>query len=170
MFRPIATRTLMAGVLAVMTALAAPNVAVAQHLIEFEPGVACQFGLGIDVTGGGEHRPFRQFTDRDGQPVMIIEAGEGFGLLLTNMTTGATLDLPPNGATSRTVFNPDGSRTTYATGHQLLILFPTDMPPGPSTTLYVGRLVFTILPTPTGDIFTLDEASGIQRDLCAELS
>ena len=31
MFRPIATRTLMAGVLAVMTALAAPNVAVAQH-------------------------------------------------------------------------------------------------------------------------------------------
>ena len=158
MFRPIATRTLMAGVLAVMTALAAPNVAVAQHLIEFEPGVACQFGLGIE------------FTDRDGQPVMIIEAGEGFGLLLTNMTTGATLDLPPNGATSRTVFNPDGSRTTYATGHQLLILFPTDMPPGPSTTLYVGRLVFTILPTPTGDIFTLDEASGIQRDLCAELS
>jgi len=29
-------------------------------------------------------------------------------------------------------------------GHNVLILFPSDVPAGPSTTLYVGRVVFTV--------------------------
>jgi hypothetical protein len=65
------------------------------------------------------------------------------------------------------VFNADGSRTVTLTGHNLLILFPTDVPPGPSTTLYVGRVVFTV---DAGGVFTLESTSGRATDICAALS
>jgi hypothetical protein len=48
----------------------------------------------------------------------------------------------------------------------VLILFPTDVPAGPSTTLYVGRVVFTVV----GDVFTLRSTSGTATDICAALS
>ena len=53
-------------------------------------------------------------------------------------------------------------------GHNGLILFPTDVPAGPSTTHYIGRIVFHARPT-TG-VFTLRQESNNQRDVCAELS
>ena len=64
---------------------------------------------------------------------------------------------------------PDGRTTTFtATGHFVLILFPTDVPAGPSTTYYVGRVVVTI-DNLTG-VFTLQETRGTATDLCAALS
>ena len=53
------------------------------------------------------------------------------------------------------------------TGHNVLILFPSDVPAGPSTTLYVGRVVFT---ADVNGIFTLVSTSGTSTDLCAALS
>ena len=49
-----------------------------------------------------------------------------------------------------------------------MFLFPTDIPAGPSTTLYVGRVVFDVNPA-TG-VFTLKETRGRATDLCAALS
>ena len=53
-------------------------------------------------------------------------------------------------------------------GHLVLIMFPSDVPAGPSTTLYVGRVVFDV-DNATG-VFTLREARGNATDLCAALS
>jgi hypothetical protein len=65
------------------------------------------------------------------------------------------------------VFNADGSQTVTVTGHNVLILFPTDVPAGPSTTLYVGRVVCTI---GVDQVFTLKSTSGKATDICAALS
>jgi hypothetical protein len=65
-------------------------------------------------------------------------------LTFTNLSGDATVALPANGAVANTVYNADGSQTVTLTGHNVLILFPTDVPAGPSTTLYVGRVVYTV--------------------------
>jgi hypothetical protein len=53
------------------------------------------------------------------------------------------------------------------TGHNVLFLFPTDVPAGPSTTLYVGRVVFHV---DTEGVFTLQSTNGTATDICAALS
>jgi hypothetical protein len=52
-------------------------------------------------------------------------------------------------------------------GHNVVFLFPTDNPPGPSTTLIVGRALIDV--SPTGD-FDVQSVSGTQTDICALLS
>ena len=49
----------------------------------------------------------------------------------------------------------------------MIILFPTDTPPGPSTTLYVGRVKYTV---DVNFTFTLLQSSGNKTDVCAALS
>jgi len=97
----------------------------------------------------------------------MLSAGRGFQLTLTNLATNATLALPANGAVTNTLVNADGSQRVTLTGHNVLILFPSDVPAGPSTTLYVGRVVFTV---DVNGIFTLVSTSGTSTDLCAALS
>ena len=63
---------------------------------------------------------------------------------------------------------PDGTELHVATGHNGLILFPTDVPAGPTTTLYVGRIVFTVDPD-TG-VFELLSTAGRATDVCAALA
>ena len=63
--------------------------------------------------------------------------------------------------------NADGSMTYITSGHNVLILFPTDFPPGPSTTLTVGLTVFTV---DASGVFRVLQASGNSTDLCAALS
>ncbi|TQM64922.1 hypothetical protein [Humibacillus xanthopallidus] len=99
--------------------------------------------------------------------VRTLSAGTGSALTFTNETSGATLSLRSNGAVTRSTPLEGGSNLTVSTGHNVLILFPTDVPAGPSTTLYTGRVVYTA--TATGD-FTVLETSGASRDLCAELT
>ncbi len=57
--------------------------------------------------------------------------------------------------------------TTVMTGHNILILFPTDIFAGPSTTLYVGRVAFTV---DANGVFTLGSTSGSSMDICAALA
>jgi hypothetical protein len=68
---------------------------------------------------------------------------------------------------THTTYNPDGSQTIEITGHNVLILFPTDFPPGPSTTLYVGRVVYSI---DASGVYTVLEESGKKTDICAAVS
>jgi hypothetical protein len=64
-------------------------------------------------------------------------------------------------------FDPDGSSTWRTTGHNVLILFPSDIPAGPSTTLTVGQVVFTV---GVDQIFTVLKVGGASTDICAALS
>jgi hypothetical protein len=130
-------------------------------------GVACSgFDLGINISGG-DHQVFKEFQDKNGNVVRTLQAGKGFALTFQNMSTGAQLSLQPNGSVIHTTINPDGSATVAATGHTVLILFPSDVPAGPSTTLYVGRVVYTI---DTNGVFTVQQTSGTSSDICASLS
>jgi hypothetical protein len=155
-----------AATLALLGAVAGAGAAGASDFtLELPAGTACSFPLRIDGTLGNPIN--RTFTDKDGNVVRILSAGTGSALTFTNDTSEATLSLRSNGAVTRTTPRADGSTLNVSTGHNVLILFPTDVPAGPSTTLYTGRIVYTV--TATGD-FTLLETSGTSRDLCAELT
>ena len=69
---------------------------------------------------------------------------QGIGAHLHQRSTGATLSSRSNGVATQTFYNPDGSFTVTLTGHNLLILFPTDVPAGPTHELYVGRVTFDV--------------------------
>jgi hypothetical protein len=132
--------------------------------VVFPAGTACTFDLQVDGFGG--HRQFREFKDKSGNVVRTLDAGTGSALTFTNLSTGTVLTTPSNGAVSRRTFNPDGSFTETDTGHNVLILFPTDNPAGPSTTLIVGRVVFTV---DLSAVFTVQRVTGKVTDICAAL-
>jgi hypothetical protein len=132
----------------------------------FPAGIACGFPLTLEA--GADTRSVHEFKDANGNVVRTILAGRGTAVTFTNETTHATLSLPANGAPWSIVNHPDGTSTYTTMGHLVLIMYPTDIPAGPSTTLYVGRVVFDV-DNATG-VFTLRETRGTATDLCAALS
>ena len=135
-------------------------------VIDLPAGTACpDFDLRIEIRGGNQ--VVKEFTDKNGNVVRTLTAGKGSALSFMNLSSGATFSLKANGAVTNTRFNPDGSSTSSTTGHNVLILFPTDIPAGPSTTLHVGRVVFTV---DTNGVFTMQSVSGKTTDICAILS
>jgi hypothetical protein len=132
---------------------------------DYPAGIACTFPLHVDRV---DKFKVHELTDSNGNEVLLITDLAG-PLTLTNTETGGSLTLPATGTVAKIVTTTDGRTTTWTvTGHELLILYPTDVPAGPSTTVYVGRVVFTINNL-TG-VFTLQEAHGTATDLCAALS
>ena len=132
---------------------------------DFPAGSACAFELLIDGWGGNQ--VYREFLDKNDNVIRTLSAGTGSALTFTNVGTGGTYSTKANGAVTHVTYNPDGSSTWITTGHNILILFPTDVPAGPSTTLYVGRVVFTV---DSSFNFALQQHSGTATDICAALS
>ena len=87
---------------------------------------------------------------------------------MTNMSTGATVWLRPKGFTATTRPNGDGTSTFVLTGHQVVFMYPTDHPAGPSTTLYAGRVAYHIIDATQE--YTLLTAAGKRTDICAALA
>ena len=154
-----------AAALALLGSIASAGTAAAGDFsITFPAGTACTFPLRVDGTGG--HSIEHTFTNKDGT-VRVLTTGTGSALTFTNETTGATVSLRSNGAVQRKTTLADGSTLNVLTGHNVLFLYPTDVPAGPSTTLYTGRIVFKA--TPSSD-YTVLETHGTSRNLCAELT
>jgi hypothetical protein len=130
----------------------------------FPAGVACDFELGLE--GGGANFHTREFFNKNGDRIRLLTAGRGYGLTFTNVVTGATFSTRSNGSVQHEAFNADGSSTIVSTGHSILILFPTDVPTGPSSTLYVGRVVFT---NDGNSNYVLLDNNGTATDICAAL-
>jgi hypothetical protein len=145
----------------------ANQVNAADATVTLPAGLAClNFDLTINIDFS-DHRVNKTFTDENGMPVRMLSAGKGDDLEFVNEATGATFSIKGNGSVSHTTINPDGSTTNSAEGHNVIILFPTDEPPGPTTKQYVGRVVYTA----TADgVFTLQKVSGRTTDICAALS
>jgi hypothetical protein len=160
-------RTAIAAALSAALIFTAAHSALADDPIILPAGLACEdFALEISGTGGNLHT--KVFEDRDGNPVRLITAGKGVLLTYTNLDSGNSVTIRTDGSVTKTRFNSDGTQTVSATGHNGLVLFPTDIPEGPTTTQYIGRIVYNVDPA-TG-IFTLVSTSGSQRDICAELA
>ena len=100
--------------------------------------------------------------------VRTLSAGLGSELRMTNMSTGATVWLRAKGVSSTTLPRGDGTSTLVLTGHQVVFMYPTDHPAGPSTTLYAGRVTYHVIDA-TAE-YTLLTAAGKQTDICAALS
>jgi hypothetical protein len=128
--------------------------------LQLPAGQACTFGLDIDGSGG--HQKTHNLPN--GQ---VLTTGTGSSLTFTNTATGKTITLPSNGAVSKVTNNADGTTTNVVTGHQVIILGPGDTPAGPSTTLYVGRVVYT---ADANQVFTVRSTSGRHTDICQALT
>jgi hypothetical protein len=163
---PMSSKSLLAaGALLALLGSAIPSTALADP-IDLPAGLACAgFDLRIEITPN-PNRVYREFYDKSGNLVRYISAGKGNDLTVMNLSTGARLTLKANGSVEKTRFNPDGTITSTAMGHNLIIFFPTDNPPGPSTTLYVGRVVWNV---DTSGVWTLVSTAGDSTDICAEL-
>jgi hypothetical protein len=130
---------------------------------DFQAGVACPFPLHVETGAASEPR---ELPGRNGD-ARLLRAGKGEALTFTNVDTSESVSLKANGSVQRGAIHPDGTSTWEVTGHNVIILFPTDVPAGPSTRLYVGRVLYTS--TATND-FTVQQVSGSSVDICAELS
>jgi hypothetical protein len=154
-----------AGAAATLVTFAPPVAAAPEDYdIYLDAGLGCEFALGIDVSGG--HRIIRDFTDDNGNKVRTLTTGKGSDLTFTNDATGDSIALKSNGSVSDTTYNSDGTSTVASIGHNVVILFPTDEPAGPSTKLYVGRLVYT---ADRDNNFVVQSFSGRTIDICERL-
>jgi len=57
--------------------------------------------------------------------------------------------------------------TVQLSGHNVLILFPSDIPAGPTTIQYIGHVEYTV---DAQGVFTVTKTTGRQVDICAALS
>jgi hypothetical protein len=140
---------------------------VAAHDAEFPAGVACAFPLAIDFDGAGPGEAWHEWYDADGNLIRTLGAGTGWALTYSNMDSGASLSTKSNGSVMDTWYAPDGTQMVSMKGHTIVIMFPTDDPAGPSTTLYIGRVVLTMSPT---GLTTILSTAGRAIDICAALS
>ena len=155
----------LAGVLALVV-LAPPAGAQGQGFeFGFPAGIACEFELHVSGTGGNINT--HEFTAPDGTLLALLFAGKGPTVTLTNVDTGKSLTLRPAGGAQRITFHQDATSTVELIGHQLLFMFPSDVPPGPSSTLYVGRVVIHV---DADEVFTILQTSGRATDMCAALA
>jgi hypothetical protein len=163
----VAGATILALASAVAVATAASASAAPPHgQPDFEPFVlpAGQACAGFDLSLGGieDKRAINELHNG-----VLIEAGNGWNLTFTNLNNHKEIMLPSNGSVMKTTFTSSDTRTVQATGNNIVILFPTDTPAGPSTKLYTGRIVYTVAP---GEVFTVQSTSGRTTDICALLA
>jgi hypothetical protein len=137
-----------------------------EHTTYCPAGIGCDFALQIDSGDGGPQNA-HWFVDKEGSVLGGIVAGRGNALTYSHLSSGKTMSTQANGAVSRYTFNPDGTTTVAMLGHSVVILYPTDVPAGPSTTLYVGQVVFTV---DGSGVWTFVKSSGTALDICAALS
>jgi hypothetical protein len=161
----VKARHVAAAMLAAILGTAAQSASAQDFSFTLRAGLACDFKLKINGYGGNFHT--EEFLDRNNNVVRTIAAGKGFGLVFTNTESGAEFALKGDGSVQRATINPDGSSTNVSTGPNVVILVPSDIPAGPSTTLYVGRFVSAV---DALGIFTLQSATGASTDICAALS
>lgn len=158
-----------AAVIAASTAITTVGLAssaVAQSWTYTFQGAEAVCDFPLVVTGsGGDHRVNREFRDKAGN-LRVFSAGKGQDLTFTNDVTGASFSTPANGAVTRTTYRPDGSSTGVLTGHNVILLYPSDAG-GPSATLYTGQVVVTV---DTHNRMTVVKESGRTVDLCAQVS
>lgn len=148
-------------------AFAAPPVAVPAGSVTIPAGQGCE-GFDLKLAGSDGMVRVVAVKDKNGTQDRIITVATGVTITYTNLDTGESISFKTSGSVTSVV--TDGNvQTVTATGHNGLILFPTDVPAGPTSTQYSGGKIVYTINTATG-VFTLISASGNPTDVCASLS
>lgn len=134
--------------------------------VDLPAGAGCSFPLRLE-SSSGKVRTI-SFTTENGQPGRIISVKTGVVLTYTNLATEESVSIKTSGSVTSAVPIDGVTELRTATGHNGLILFPDDVPNGPTTTQYNGKIVYTFN-TQTFFIEVV-ETSGKATDICAELS
>ena len=109
----------------------------------FAAGEACSFELQVSGTNGRLRQ--LEFVDDTGHVLRVLSVTTGISYTYTNLATSQTVTTRAGGSAISSEMNPDGTWTYTATGHNGLILFPSDIPAGPTTTVYEGRIIFRVV-------------------------
>jgi hypothetical protein len=134
--------------------------------LELPAGTACpDFELHVD--GTNSQVLTKTFTNSEGVVLRTFASGKGYDLTYRNAATNATVSFPSTEITEDTIFNMDGTRTVTNKGNFGIIMFPTDIPAGPSTTQYSGTVVYT---ADKDNNFTIIRTKATEIDICAALS
>ena len=160
----------LSGVLlsAAPAAAAPPIVTVPGVDIPLPAGTGCP-NFDLLIHSEDVNRVVKEFRDRNGNLVRTISAGRGAIETFTNVDTGVSVTFKTGGSVMRITRNPGGITSTMTlTGHNVFILFATDNPPGPKSTLYIGKVVLTV--DDAFNVFDIKQTSGTQVDICAILS
>jgi hypothetical protein len=132
--------------------------------VPFEAGVACSFPLTIEGTNAKGIST--EYTDKDGN-LNVWLTGKGYAFRYTNTTTGKSTTTKSQPAAQHTITYPDGSQRITTYGASLIVMFPTDIPAGPTTKYYNGVTDMTITAQGVGTLID-EDAYGI--DICHVLS
>jgi hypothetical protein len=164
-----ARRLACAVVLASAATVVAAQPASAQEPLDLPAGVACTFA--VRLTGGAFPPERRTFTDKNGNSITLL-AGKSGAVTYTNLVNQKSITFNARGTRFETTARPDGTARLEFSGHIGIILFPTDVPAGPSTTQISGRVVVENA-APDGDgvvVSTVVQQVGQQIDVCAAIS
>lgn len=134
------------------------------HLV-LPAGTACP-GFELHADGTGSQTVMKTFTSKDGTVLRTFMSGKGYNLTYTNADTNASISFPSSEITEDVIFHRDGTRTVTNTGQFGIIMFPTDIPAGPSTTQYSGRVVYT---ADADNNFEILRTKATEIDICAAL-
>jgi hypothetical protein len=145
---------------------------------DYTAGTACAFELLVE--GRESEKTVKGFTDSSNNS-RLLAPGKGWKLTFTNQENGKSISFPATGSvTDFKVFpgppppdggeNLNGYRTLHAAGTFFLVLFPWDVPEGPSATFYTGGEVYLTSRDDEGAIWRLQRASGRTTDICALLA
>ena len=147
------------------SASANPPTPVEAAIYNFDPGVACTFPLTVSATSGLLRS--NEFNNGPKGTVRQILVGTGVSYTFENASTGARITIKAAGSAIHTSV-VDGVQTVDLNGQNIVIFFPSDVPAGPSTTLYQGRVVYTV-DLATG-ISTLVSTTDKGLNICSTLT
>lgn len=125
----------------------------------FSAGQVCSFALEAESVVMREVETL--WLNPDGSPNHAEVTGANV-VRFTNLDNGKSVVLNESGP-STIEFNADGSLLITGRGATGISLFPTDTPPGPTTFVVYGRVVFTAGPSGV----TILEVTGHYVDVCA---
>jgi hypothetical protein len=164
--RKILLRLLFTTLLATVTLTVPQSVVAAPPTLD-EYAACPGFSVTVESTDGTQETRVSRL--RDGV-IYTVVAGRGTTITVTKAGTDQSVTFGTKGSVTRTAQDTTTGDIEWAlSGANLVLLFDKVDVGGPSTVLYTGLVRFT-----SDRKGTLDEAiqqeSGTQRDICAELS
>jgi hypothetical protein len=152
-------------VLLTALALTVPQPALAADKIPHYDACAT-FDVTISATGGNQD--VRMTRVKDGI-IYTIVAGSGTTLTVGKYKSGKTVTFGTKGSVTRTAEDTAAGTIDFSlSGANLVLLFTADNG-GPSTILYTGLVMFTATSADYTLVDPIEQISGTQRDICAEL-